>query len=52
MTAAHADLVKPLIPLGRLGEPVEIGGLVAYLAREEAAFIFGSSITIDGGYVA
>ena len=52
MTAGHVDLVKPLIPLGRLGEPAEIGGLVAYLASEEAAFITGSSVTIDGGYVA
>ncbi|HLZ83872.1 MAG TPA: SDR family oxidoreductase [Caulobacteraceae bacterium] len=52
MTAGHADMVKPLIPLGRLGKPAEIGGLVAYLASEEAAFITGSSVTIDGGYVA
>ena len=52
MTAGHVDMVKPLIPLGRLGEPAEIGGLVAYLASEEAAFITGSSVTIDGGYVA
>lgn len=52
MTAGHADMVKPLIPLGRLGEPAEIGGLVACLASEEAAFITGASVTIDGGYVA
>src|ERR1700737_5587011 len=52
MTSRHTELVKPLIPLGRLGEPAEIGGLVAYLAGDEAAFITGSSITIDGGYVA
>ncbi|MGC1302227.1 MAG: SDR family oxidoreductase [Caulobacteraceae bacterium] len=52
MTAAHADMVKPLIPLGRLGEPDEIAGLVAYLASEEAGFITGTSVTADGGYVA
>ena len=52
MTAGLADKVKPMIPLGRLGEPAEIGGLVAYLASEEAAFITGASVTIDGGYVA
>jgi 3-oxoacyl-[acyl-carrier protein] reductase len=52
MAAGHADMVKPLIPLGRLGEPAEIGGLVAYLASDEAAFITGASVTIDGGYVA
>ena len=52
MTAAHIDLVKPLIPLGRVGEPAEIAGLVAYLASEEAGFVTGASVTIDGGYVA
>jgi 3-oxoacyl-[acyl-carrier protein] reductase len=44
-------MVKPLIPLGRIGEPDEVAGLVAYLASEEAGFITGASYTIDGGYV-
>jgi 3-oxoacyl-[acyl-carrier protein] reductase len=52
MTATHAEMVKPLMPLGRLGKPEEIAGLVAYLASPEAGFITGSSQTIDGGYVA
>ena len=52
MTAGVIDLVKPLIPLGRLAEPAEIGGLVAYLASDEAGFVTGASLTIDGGYVA
>src|SRR6202043_156303 len=52
MTAVHAEMVKPLVPLGRLGKPEEIAGLVAYLVRPEAGFITGSSQTIDGGYVA
>jgi 3-oxoacyl-[acyl-carrier protein] reductase len=52
MTASHAEMVKPLIPLGRMGEPEEIAGLVAYLASAKAGFITGSSLTIDGGYVA
>ena len=52
MTAGHVEMVKPLIPLGRLGKPTEIAGLVAYLASPEAGFITGSSLTIDGGYVA
>jgi 3-oxoacyl-[acyl-carrier protein] reductase len=45
-------MVKPLIPLGRIGEPDEVAGLVAYLASEEVGFITGASYTIDGGYVA
>src|SRR5712671_5577299 len=52
MTAALAEMVKPLVPLGRLGKPEEIAGLVDYLASPEAGFITSSSQTIDGGYVA
>ncbi len=52
MSAAHAEMVKPLVPLGRMGQPEEIAGLVAYLASTQAGFITGSSLTIDGGYVA
>ena len=51
MTVDHADMVKPLLPLGRLGRPEEVAGLVAYLAGPTAGFITGSSLTIDGGYV-
>ena len=52
MTADHVEMVKRLLPLGRLGRPEEIAGLVAYLATAGAGFITGSSLTIDGGYVA
>lgn len=52
MTASHVEMVKPLVPLGRIGEPQEVAGLVAYLASDRAGFITGSSLTIDGGYVA
>jgi 3-oxoacyl-[acyl-carrier protein] reductase len=52
MTDGLADLVKPLIPLGRMGETREIAGLAAYLVREESGFMTGASLTIDGGYVA
>ncbi len=52
MTASHVERVKPLVPLGRMGEPQEVAGLVAYLASASAGFITGSSLTIDGGYVA
>lgn len=39
----------PNIPLGRPGEPWEIGRLAAYLASEDADYITGQTITIDGG---
>ena len=37
------------IPLHRLGKPEEYGALVAFLASEQAAFITGTSLQIDGG---
>jgi 3-oxoacyl-[acyl-carrier protein] reductase len=52
MTSAHAEIVKPLIPLKRMGEIPEVASFVSYLASEEAGFITGASLTIDGGYVA
>jgi len=52
MTSDHVDLVKPLIPLKRMGDVSEIASLVSYLASRDAGFITGTSITIDGGYVA
>ena len=39
----------PQIPMGRLGKPEEIAGLVAYLCSEEAAFVTGANISINGG---
>jgi len=39
------------IPAGRMGDPKELGDLVAFLASERAAYITGTTIQIDGGYV-
>ncbi len=41
--------IVPQIPMGRLGKPEEVAGLVAYLCSEEAAFVTGSNIAINGG---
>jgi gluconate 5-dehydrogenase len=37
-------------PLGRIGQPAEIGGVVAFLASPAASFITGQNIIVDGGY--
>jgi len=41
--------ILPYIPVGRLGEPAEIARCVTFLASEEAGFITGSTITVNGG---
>ena len=41
--------ILPLIPVGRLGEPEEVGRCVAFLASEEAGFITGSTLSANGG---
>lgn len=41
--------ILPQIPVSRLGKPEEIAGLVAYLTSDEAAFVTGANISINGG---
>ena len=41
--------IIPQIPVGRLGKPEEVAGLVAYLCSDEAAFVTGANIAINGG---
>jgi sorbose reductase len=40
------------IPLGRMGEPEDLHGLVVYLASESSSYLTGQDIVIDGGYTA
>jgi len=49
MTADLIERITPLIPLKRVGQPAEIGALVAYLTGPEAGYMTGASLTIDGG---
>ncbi len=39
-------------PLGRLGRPEEVAAAVAYLASDDATFVTGSELYVDGGYMA
>ena len=41
--------ILPHIPVGRLGKPEEIAGLIIYLCSDEAAFVTGANIAINGG---
>jgi len=53
--AAKSEYVETfltMVPLARLGRPREIASMVLYLASDEAAFVTGENIFVDGGYTA
>jgi NAD(P)-dependent dehydrogenase (short-subunit alcohol dehydrogenase family) len=54
------DLVRPIVawdekrgarpnPLGRLGRPAEVAGMIAFLCSDEAAYLTGTTVVVDGG---
>ncbi len=50
MPSELRDGAVRFVPARRLGEPLEIGYLIAFLASDRAAFINGAAIPIDGGF--
>ncbi|MFD1260921.1 SDR family NAD(P)-dependent oxidoreductase [Entomomonas asaccharolytica] len=44
--------LEKLHPIGRLGKPEEVANVVSFLASDEASFVNGAAILVDGGYVA
>jgi len=42
--------IEALIPMGRLGEPAELGSLAVYLASDASSYMTGATLVIDGGY--
>jgi NAD(P)-dependent dehydrogenase (short-subunit alcohol dehydrogenase family) len=49
---AWLESLKVNYPIGRLGQPEDVGYAVLFLASDEASFITGSYIVVDGGYTA
>jgi NAD(P)-dependent dehydrogenase (short-subunit alcohol dehydrogenase family) len=50
--AAGRAAVDALHPLGHMGEPDDIAWAAVYLASDEAKFVTGTELVVDGGYTA
>ena len=50
--SATIEYMKSLHPIGRLGKPHEIADAVVWLCSDEASFVLGQDITVDGGFTA
>ena len=48
----YKDVMASSIPMGRLGKDSEIANLICYLLSDEASFITGDIVSIDGGFTA
>ncbi len=51
-SGGNHSVLKDIVPMARLGETHEISGAVLWLASDEASFVTGQSLIIDGGIVA
>lgn len=49
---AFQERIVGNIPVGRMGEPLDIANGVLYLASDESSYVTGSELVIDGGYIA
>ena len=50
--AEYIEQIIRMHPMGRLGEPEEVARAIAFLASDEASFITGAILPVDGGYLA
>jgi NAD(P)-dependent dehydrogenase (short-subunit alcohol dehydrogenase family) len=55
LTATHPEMVKAMdqkVPMGRIGEPEEVAAAAIWLCSDEASYITGHALPVDGGIVA
>lgn len=45
------EMIKKMVPMGRIGKPEEVASLVSFLASKEAAYITGQVVSINGGII-
>jgi NAD(P)-dependent dehydrogenase (short-subunit alcohol dehydrogenase family) len=48
----HLAWLRSRHPLGRFGQPEEVAAAILFLASDEASFITGANLAVDGGYTA
>jgi 3-oxoacyl-[acyl-carrier protein] reductase len=49
LTEAQKTKLSEQIPLGRIGQPEDVSGAVAYLASDEASWVTGATLHVNGG---
>jgi NAD(P)-dependent dehydrogenase (short-subunit alcohol dehydrogenase family) len=50
--ALDEEKIRQRTPMGRFGEPIEIAQAIAFLASPQASFITGTTLSVDGGWIA
>jgi NAD(P)-dependent dehydrogenase (short-subunit alcohol dehydrogenase family) len=50
MSGPFAEKILPQVPAGRFGTPEDLGAATVYLASEEASWVTGATLVVDGGY--
>jgi NAD(P)-dependent dehydrogenase (short-subunit alcohol dehydrogenase family) len=50
--AKYLAAIEKMHPMGRIGEPIEVAAAILFLASDEASFITGAVLPVDGGYLA
>ena len=52
LSAEYISGVKAMHPIGRLGQPAEVANAILFLASDDASFVTGAILPVDGGYLA
>jgi NAD(P)-dependent dehydrogenase (short-subunit alcohol dehydrogenase family) len=50
--AEYLQAIERMHPIGRIGQPAEVAHAILFLASDEASFITGAVLPVDGGYLA